>query len=491
LHAHHSPLAAAPSGALRGTALVPGDKSISHRALLLGSVAVGRTRITGLLAGEDVLRTAAACKALGAGVARGADGAWTVDGVGVGGLAEPAEVLDMGNSGTAARLLLGLVATHDLTACMTGDASLVRRPMGRVIEPLERMGARFTARSGGRLPLAVVGAKAPLPIEYRLPVASAQVKSAVLLAGLNAPGTTAVIEPEPTRDHSETMLRHFGATVTVEPLERGRRIALMGQPELAARDVDVPRDPSSAAFPMVAALLLPGSRVRLPGVGINPLRAGLLTTLQEMGADLAFENRREQGGEPVADLVARASRLAGVEVPAERAPTMIDEYPVLAVAAACARGRTVMRGLVELKVKESNRLAAIAAGLAANGVTVELGEDSLMVEGTGAPPPGGGTVATHMDHRIAMAFLVLGLAARRAVTVDDGTMIDTSFPGFAALMNGLGARIAGPLLKKAAPRPAAKKRAQPQRGKRRGRGPAPSGSARGGRRGRKPKRGRR
>jgi len=478
LHAHHSPLTAHPSGALKGTALIPGDKSISHRALMLGSVAVGRTRITGLLAGEDVLRTAAACRALGARAERRADGAWTVDGVGVGGLAEPAEVLDMGNSGTAARLLLGLLATHDLTAFMTGDASLVRRPMGRVIEPLERMGARFTARSGGRLPLAVVGAKLAQPIEYRLPVASAQVKSAVLLAGLNAPGETAVIEPEPTRDHSETMLRHFGAAVTVEPMGRGRRIALKGQPELAACDVDVPCDPSSAAFPLVAALVLPGSRLRLPGVGINPLRAGLLTTLQEMGADIAFENRREQGGEPVADLVARGGGLRGVEVPAERAPTMIDEYPILAVAAACARGRTVMRGLAELKVKESDRLAAIAAGLAANGVRFEMGEDSLTVEGTGGPPAGGGTVATHMDHRIAMAFLVLGLAARRAVTVDDGAMIDTSFPGFAALMNGLGAKIAGPLLKKpravSAKRPAKKKTRKPG----------------GGRRGRKQRRGR-
>jgi len=488
LHAHHSKLTAHPSGALTGTALAPGDKSISHRALMLGSVAVGRTRISGLLAGDDVLRTVAACRALGAMIERHEGGAWTVDGVGVGGLSEPAEVLDMGNSGTAARLLLGLISTHDLMAVMTGDASLVRRPMSRVIEPLERIGARFTARAGGRLPLAVVGAKSPLPIEYRLPVASAQVKSAVLLAGLNAPGKTVVIEPEATRDHSETMLRHFGAEVTVETIAGGgRRIMLTGQPELRARDVDVPRDPSSAAFALVAALVLPGSRLRLPGVGINPLRAGLLATLQEMGADIALENRREQGGEPVADLVARAGTLNGIEVPAERAPTMIDEYPILAVAAACARGRTVMRGLAELKVKESNRLAAIAEGLKANGVKFEMGEDSLTVEGSGGPPPGGGTVQTHMDHRIAMSFLVLGLAARRAVTVDDGTMIDTSFPGFAALMNGLGARITGPLLAKPKAKAAAKKKAKP---KQRGRRPTPSGLAGGKRRGAKKRRGR-
>jgi 3-phosphoshikimate 1-carboxyvinyltransferase len=445
LHQPAAPLLASASPALAGTALVPGDKSISHRALMFGALAVGRTRITGLLEGEDVLRTAAACRAMGARIAR-SDDAWTVDGVGVGGLAEPAEVLDLGNSGTSTRLLLGLIATHDMTAFVTGDASLTRRPMARVTEPLARMGARFVTRSGGRLPLAAIGAKAPLPITYRLPVASAQVKSAILLAGLNAPGETTVIEPEPTRDHSETMLRHFGATVRVEPADGGgKRITVVGRPELVARDVAVPRDPSSAAFPLVAALIVPGSRVALPGVGINPLRAGLIQTLQQMGARIALDNRRVAGGEPVADLVVEAGPLAGIEVPAERAPTMIDEYPVLAVAAALARGRTVMRGLAELKVKESDRLAAIARGLAANGVKLELGEDSLAVEGTGgAPPPGGGLVETRMDHRIAMAFLVLGLATRAAVRIDDGRFIDTSFPGFVALMNGLGARIGPP-----------------------------------------------
>lgn len=444
-HPSAEPLTASAGTALSGTAAVPGDKSISHRALMFGAVAVGRTTITGLLQGEDVLRTAQACRAMGARIER-TDDAWTVDGVGVGGLAEPGAVLDLGNSGTSTRLLLGLVATHDVTTFFTGDASLCRRPMARVTEPLSMMGARFVTRSGGRLPICVTGARTPLPITYRSPVASAQVKSAVLLAGLNTPGETTVIEPEATRDHSETMLRHFGATVRVAPEDGGgTRITLVGQPELKARDVTVPRDPSSAAFPLVAALIVPGSRVELPGIGINPLRAGLLQTLQEMGARIALNNRRIEGGEPVADLVAEAGALSGIEVPAARAPTMIDEYPVLAVAAALARGRTAMRGLAELKVKESNRLAAIARGLAANGVKLEMGEDSLVVEGTGgAPPPGGGLVETHMDHRIAMAFLVLGLATRAAVRIDDGSFIDTSFPGFVGLMNGLGARIAAP-----------------------------------------------
>ncbi|MBL8706030.1 MAG: 3-phosphoshikimate 1-carboxyvinyltransferase [Rhodospirillales bacterium] len=443
MHPQPVPLVASASKGLAGTAAIPGDKSISHRALMFGAVAVGRTRIAGLLEGEDVLRTAEACRAMGARIDRQGD-TWTVDGVGVGGLAEPGQVLDLGNSGTSTRLLLGLVAAHDMTAFFTGDASLTKRPMARVTEPLSQMGARFVTRSGGRLPLAVIGARSPMPITYRLPVASAQVKSAILLAGLNTPGETTVIEPEPTRDHSETMLRHFGATVRVvdEP-GGGKRITLVGQPELAARDVAVPRDPSSAAFLLVAGAIVPGSRLALPGIGINPLRAGIVQTLQEMGADLTLANRRVEGGEPVADLTVAASALSGIEVPPERAPSMIDEYPVLAVAAALAKGRTVMRGLAELKVKESNRLAAIARGLEANGIRFEMGEDSLVVEGTGgAPPPGGGLVAAQMDHRIAMAFLMLGQATRQPVRIDDGSFIDTSFPGFVDLVNGLGGKIA-------------------------------------------------
>src|SRR5229473_1754080 len=413
---------------------------MSHRALILGSLAIGRSHIRGLLEGDDVLRTAAAMRALGATLARGSDGAWSIDGVGI---AEPEEMLDLGNSGTGARLLMGLVAAHDITAFFTGDASLRRRPMARVAEPLSRMGARIVAREGARLPLAVIGAAAPLPIEYRLPVPSAQVKSAVLLAGLGAPGATTVIEPLATRDHSERMLRHFGAAVTVAP-EAGeaRRITLQGQPELRAADLTVPGDPSSAAFPMVAALLMPGSQVVIESVGVNPLRTGLFDTLRDMGADLAFTNERVEGGEPIADIAVRATRLSGVEVPAERAPRMIDEYPILAVAAAFARGRTVMHGLAELRVKESDRLGAIAQGLAACGVKLAVSGDMLAIEGADAPPAGGAAIATRLDHRIAMAFLVLGMAARQPTRIDDSETIGTSFPGFVALMNGLGAKIA-------------------------------------------------
>ncbi|GAC1341139.1 MAG: 3-phosphoshikimate 1-carboxyvinyltransferase [Acetobacteraceae bacterium] len=430
-----------PATPLRGTLEVPGDKSISHRALMFAGLAVGESRIEGLLEGEDVLRTAAAMRALGAEVTREGPGRWRVAGRGIGGLREPADVLDMGNSGTAARLLCGILATHDLFAVMTGDASLRRRPMRRVTEPLAACGAVFSSREGGRLPLAIRGARDALPLEYRLPVASAQVKSALLLAGLNAPGWTAIEEPEPTRDHTERMLRHFGAEVVVEALGSGRVARLRGQPELRGADVVVPGDPSSAAFVLVAALIVEGSVVTVRGVGMNPARIGLLETLREMGGELTVANERVAGGEPVADVTARYTGLRGVVVPAARAPSMIDEYPVLAVAAACASGVTVMQGLAELRVKESDRLAATAALLAANGVRVAVEGDRLTVEGAGGAPPGGGLVATHMDHRLAMSALVLGLATDAPVGVDDAGFIDTSFPGFSALMQGLGADI--------------------------------------------------
>ncbi len=426
-----------PPGPLSGRLAVPGDKSISHRSLMFGALAVGTTEISGLLEGEDVLRTAAAMRALGAEVERldAAAGRWRVSGRGIGGLVEPADVLDMGNSGTAARLLCGLLAGHPIFSVMTGDASLRRRPMKRVTEPLSATGARFWTREGGRLPLAVQGAVDPLPLDYRLPVASAQVKSACLLAGLCAPGTTRVVEPEPTRDHTENMLRHFGATVRVAEEGAGRVIELEGQPELVAAPILVPGDPSSAAFLLVAALLVPGSRLTIANVGLNPLRTGLFATLREMGAELTIENARTEGGEPVGDLVAAHSDLRGVEVPPGRAPSMIDEYPILAVAASGARGMTRMRGLKELRVKESDRLAATAGLLASAGVRAEIDGDDLIVHGTGGAIPGGGTVETHMDHRIAMSALVMGLAARAPVAVDDAAFIETSFPGFATLVN--------------------------------------------------------
>ncbi|MGE0221768.1 MAG: 3-phosphoshikimate 1-carboxyvinyltransferase [Acetobacteraceae bacterium] len=426
---------------LVGRIAVPGDKSISHRALMFGALAVGETRIAGLLTGEDVLRTAAAMRALGAEVVREPDGTWRVAGRGVGGLTEPEDVLDMGNSGTAARLLCGILASHPLFAVMTGDGSLRRRPMRRVMDPLLACGARFTARDGGRLPLAIEGARDALPLEYRVPVPSAQVKSALLLAGLNARGQTRIEEPEATRDHSENMLRHFGADVQVEVAGAGRIITLQGQPELRAADVVVPGDPSSAAFPLVAALLVPGSRMTIPSVGLNPLRTGLLATLAEMGAAIVVENRRTEGGEPVGDLVVSHGEMRGVDVPPERAPSMIDEYPILAVAAAGAVGTTRMRGLKELRVKESDRLSATAALLSANGVDVTIEGDDLIVQGTGHPPAGGGMVVTHMDHRIAMAALVLGAVSEAPVKVDDAGFIDTSFPGFIPLMNDAGAAL--------------------------------------------------
>ncbi|MEK9753077.1 MAG: 3-phosphoshikimate 1-carboxyvinyltransferase [Rhodospirillaceae bacterium] len=427
------------SGPLTGNASIPGDKSVSHRALMFGALAVGETRVSGLLEGEDVLATAAAMRALGAGIECGEDGLWRVQGCGLGALAEPADVLDMGNSGTAARLLMGILATHPITATMTGDASLRLRPMARVTTPLRQFGASFTGPEGGRLPITIGGARDPLPITYELPVASAQVKSAVLLAGLNTPGETAVIEPVPTRDHTERLLAHFGAEVRVEVEGSGRRITLKGQPELAARDVSVPADVSSAAFPMVAAALVAGARLRLKAVGLNPLRAGLVETLREMGADITAENASDDKGEPIADLVVAAGPLKGIVVPPERAPSMIDEYPILFVAASLAEGTTVMRGLEELRVKESDRLAAMAAGLVAAGVDLEEGPDSLVIHGTGKPPRGGVTTPSGLDHRIAMAFLVLGMVTEQPITVTGAETINTSFPGFVDLMNGLGA----------------------------------------------------
>jgi 3-phosphoshikimate 1-carboxyvinyltransferase len=435
-----TPLAARAGGALRGHVRVPGDKSISHRALILGALAVGETRIAGLLESEDVLNTAKAVGALGARVGRHDDGTWRVAGVGVAGFAEPAAPLDFGNSGTGCRLMMGAVAGGPITAIFDGDASLRSRPMRRILDPLEQMGATVTAAAeGGRLPLTLRGARAPLPVVYHSPVASAQVKSAVLLAGLSAPGVTTVIEPQASRDHTELMLRQFGAEVvtTAEGLY-GRRIALAGQPELTGTAVAVPADPSSAAFPIVAGLIVPGSELTLADVMVNPLRTGLFTTLREMGAEIEEVGRRDDAGEPMADLRVRASTLRGVEVPAARAPAMIDEYLVLAVAAAFAEGRTIMRGLHELRVKESDRLEATADMLRANGVVVEISGDDLIVEGRGHVP-GGGRVETRMDHRIAMSALVMGLAADNPVAVDDTAFIATSFPEFVPMMRRLGA----------------------------------------------------
>ena len=442
-HADPFTLTAAPSGPLSGTAQVPGDKSISHRALILGALAVGETRITGLLEGADVLATAEAMRAFGASVTRHGPGEWSVHGVGVGGFAEPDRVIDCGNSGTGARLIIGAMATSPISATFTGDASLNRRPMGRVTRPLALFGARAHGRSGGRLPMTVTGAIEPVPVRYTLPVPSAQVKSALLLAGLNAPGETVIIEPEPTRDHTERMLTGFGAELRHEDTEEGRAIILTGQPELSAQEIAVPRDPSSAAFPVCAALIVPGSDITVPGVSRNPTRDGLYATLVEMGADIAFLNPRDEGGEPVADLrIRHGGALHGVETPPERAASMIDEFPVLAALAAFAQGKTVMRGIKELRVKESDRIDAMARGLEACGVRIEESDDTLSVHGMGeGGVPGGATVASRLDHRIAMAFLVLGLAARAPVTVDDGAPIATSFPDFEALMTGLGARI--------------------------------------------------
>ncbi len=437
------PMTSAKSGPLTGTASVPGDKSISHRSLIFGAMALGQTKVTGLLEGQDVLDTAKAMRAFGATVTRQAEGAWTVDGVGVGGFTEPADVIDCGNSGTGVRLIMGTMATTAMTATFTGDASLRKRPMGRVTDPLALFGTQSFGRKGGRLPMTVVGAADPKAVRYALPVASAQVKSAVLLAGLNAPGETVVIEREPTRDHSERMLVGFGASLNVEKTREGNVITLVGRPELRAQTVAVPRDPSSAAFPVCAALIVEGSDVFVPGVSQNLTRNGLYITLAEMGAQIEFQNPRTEGGEPVADLRVRFSdAMRGIEVPPERAPSMIDEYPILSVVAAFCDGKTVMRGVKELRVKESDRIDAMARGLEACGVRVEEDEDTLIVHGMGAGGmPGGAVCAVHLDHRIAMSFLVAGMAAKAEISVDDASPIVTSFPIFESLMNGLGASL--------------------------------------------------
>lgn len=436
------PMTARRSAALSGVAAVPGDKSISHRALILGALSLGETRITGLLEGEDVINTAKVMRTLGAAVERTGEGAWSVRGVGVAGFAQPEGPLDFGNSGTGCRLVMGAVAGCPVTATFDGDSSLRKRPMKRVLDPLSRIGARvLDAAEGGRLPLTLQGARDPIPIEYAPPVASAQLKSAVLLAGLAAPGETIVIEKEATRDHTEKMLAHFGAQVRVEMLgEHGRKITLTGRPELSPAPLQVPADPSSAAFLLAAALIVPGSDILLDGVMMNPLRTGLFLTLREMGADIETLSAKNDGGEDVADLRVKASSLRGVEVPAARAPSMIDEYPILAVLASFAEGTTRMRGLSELRVKESDRLAATADMLRVNGVAVEIEGDDLIIRGKGKAP-GGGVVATHMDHRLAMSALVMGLASDKPVAVDDAAFIATSFPGFVELMRGLGAEL--------------------------------------------------
>jgi 3-phosphoshikimate 1-carboxyvinyltransferase len=432
----------APRGALTGTVAVPGDKSISHRALMLSALAVGESRITGLLEGEDVLATAAAMRAMGAEIVREDDGTWRVHGVGVGGLLQPESALEMGNSGTSTRLLMGLVASHTITATFTGDASLSKRPMARVIEPLSQMGADFTASPGAKgsqyLPLMVRGIVPAVPIAYTLPVASAQVKSAVLLAGLNTPGITRVIEPVATRDHSERMLKGFGADLTVEQTPEGRVISLVGEAELRPQSIVVPGDPSSAAFWAVAASIVPGSDVLIANVGMNPTRTGLFAALKAMGADIVEENPRIVGGEPVADLRVRHAPLSAIDVPPELTPSMIDEYPVLFVAAALAEGRTVARGAHELRVKESDRIAAMAEALGACGVAIEEFEDGLAIMGSGGDPiAGGARVASKLDHRIAMSMAVAGLAARRPITIDDAAPVATSYPGFFATLDEL------------------------------------------------------
>lgn len=442
-HGDPIPMTSHKAGALTGTADIPGDKSVSHRALIFGALAVGETKVTGLLEGQDVLDTAKAMRAFGAEVIQNGPGNWTIHGVGVGGFCEPDDVIDCGNSGTGVRLIMGAMATTPISATFTGDASLRKRPMSRVTDPLSMFGTQTVGRSEGRLPMTVVGAADPIPVLYEVPVPSAQVKSAVLLAGLNAPGQTVVFEAEATRDHTERMLRGFGAELKVEASEHGNTITLDGQPELVPQSIAVPRDPSSAAFPVCAALIVEGSDVLVPGIGLNPTRAGLFETLREMGADLTFENEREEGGEPVADLRAKFSpEMKGIEVPPERAPSMIDEYPILSVVAANATGKTVMRGVKELRVKESDRIDAMARGLEACGVKVEEEEDLFVVHGNGpGSVAGGATCDSRLDHRIAMSFLICGMASEKPVSVDDAGPIATSFPIFEPLMEELGAKL--------------------------------------------------
>ena len=434
------------SSSLTGTVDVPGDKSMSHRSIMFGLLAAGTTTVKGLLTGEDVMCTADAARALGASVTEKEDGTWVIESKGLKHLTEPDRVLDMGNSGTSTRLLMGLVAGYDFTCTFTGDHSLIKRPMARISDPLTAMGAKFITRTGGRLPLSVKGSAALNPISYELPVASAQVKSAILLAGLNAEGNTSVIETKPTRDHTENMLRHFGAVVDVETLDNNaQKITVHGKPDLKGCDIVIPADPSSAAFPVVAAILTEGSDIRIENVGMNERRAGVFTTLIEMGADITIENARDMAGEPVADLhVKYNGPLSGINVPAERVPSMIDEFPILSVAAACAKGTTTITDLAELRVKESDRLLMVAEGLKKCGVELEMAEDSLTVHGTGNAPKGtndADEIETALDHRIAMSFLVLGLATQNPVTIDDGSPIATSFPSFIPLMRALGAKI--------------------------------------------------
>ena len=439
-HGTPQPMTARKSAPLKGTAPIPGDKSISHRSLILGAMAVGESRVSGLLEGEDVLGTAAAMRAFGADVVRDDDGVWHINGVGVGGFMEPEDVVDCGNAGTGVRLIMGAMATTAISATFTGDASLRSRPMGRITNPLALFGAASYGRSGGRLPLTIVGAADPVAVEYESPVPSAQVKSAVLLAGLNVRGETVLIEKEATRDHSERMLRGFGATIETEVTADRRVIRLQGQPELVPQNIIVPSDPSSAAFPVCAALIVEGSDILVPNIGLNPTRNGLYDTLIEMGADISFENTREEGGEPTADLRVRFSTLKGIEVPPARAASMIDEYPILSVVAANAEGTTVMKGVKELRVKESDRIDAMARGLEACGVEIEEDEDTLIVHGRGpGGVTGGATAATHLDHRIAMSFLCLGLSTKKPVSIDDAGPVATSFPNFMPLMEKLGA----------------------------------------------------